>query len=435
MRLYLTKILISFYVFILKTKNSKKTSNRSVVFFNTHDRGGGAAKICFQLFNATTNAVFFVKEKRTSLDKVFEFEPDLWNRLGEYARGIERKQGIIDFGKIGLLKLMYNKYFKESSVVHLHNSHGYYLSFFAIQQVFRSKKVIWTLHDDYLLTGHCSFSMECDKWLLGCNKCPDLSIYPALQSDTTKMNQDEKLKCLLKIQPYIITPSKWLFEKVKTKYPFLKNVGLIYNGVDIDVFKPLNNTINIKQKYNIPVDKKVVLFVAELSLKNPFKGGDILLEIMENFKLDSSFVFLTVGGLDYNSNQIISLPYIQDDFSLSELYNAADVMLYPTKADNLPLVILESMACGTPVIASDIAGIPEIIDHKEDGYLIEKNNIREFINTINYYFDLPLTLRKQVSELARKKVTTKFSLKDMIKGYDSIYKLLGCVIVFQNLIE
>jgi len=424
MYLYIFEKIVSLYIkIIFFFKKNRKIETNLISFFNTHDKGGGAAKICFQIFKSHPNSVLFVKQKRTTEQEVFDFDSELWNRIGYYARKIEKKYGLIDFSKIGAIALIKNKRFIRSKIIHIHNNHGYYLSFLIIKYLFKNKKVIWTLHDDYILTGHCSFAMSCNKWVNGCNNCPDLSIYPKLDRDTTHINQLYKLNTLKKVQPYIITPSQWLADRVAEKYPFLKNIDVIYNGVDIDIFKPTSEILDLKIQNNIPINKKVILFIAELSVNNPFKGGDILMKIVHSFENKTEYIFLTIGGDSSEKySNVVSLQYINEDIKLAELYNIADVMLYPTKADNLPLVVLEAMACGTPVIASSIAGIPEIIEDGKDGYLVDNHDFKSYERVINSFFNLEKQDKLEISNKARNKIVEKFNIKKMINQYDSLYK-------------
>ncbi len=159
------------------------------------------------------------------------------------------------------------------------------------------------------------------------------------------------------------------------------------------------------------------------------------MKIVDSYLENSEFIFLTIGGI--NTEQypnVISLPYINEDVKLAELYNIADVMLYPTKADNLPLVVLESMACGTPVIASKIAGIPEIIDHSKNGYLVENTNFVDFVNSIEIFFNLLEEDKAAISKAAYEKIRNNFSLDLMIENYNSLYNslLLSWLIGFVN---
>ena len=414
--------IISIYILLFFRAN--KDVRNSVSYMNTFDIGGGAAKVCYQLFKNIPNSVLFVREKRSSNEQVVDFDPNLWSRIGQIARKIEKK-GIIDYGKLGALKLLHNQKFSSSKILHLHNTHGYYLSFLALKHIAVNKKIVWTLHDEYLLTGHCSSTIRCERWKLGCGICPDLQIYPALEVDTTRENQLEKKQFLKQIQPFIVTPSEWLAKRVEFIYPFLKNIHVIYNGVDVHIFKPTKNVTELKIKHNIPLQKFIVLFVAELSVANPFKGGDILIEIIQALTHRTDILFLTIGGNTSNYSNVISLPYITDEQIISELYSLSDVMLYPTKADNLPLVVLESMACGTPVIASNIGGISEIIEDKKNGFLITNNSKTEFMNSLLAFYAMSVGEKNGVSNAAIEKINQSFSLERMLNAYRILYKELG----------
>ena len=424
MKLYIVKKIISIYVFYLNTFNTrnKKTKEIKIAFFNTHDKGGGAARICNQLFDTFQNSIMFVKNKRQISDRIIEFDSDLWNRLGHYAREIERKKGILDFGKIGVLKLLSNINYQNASIIHLHNIHGYYFSIYALEKIVLKKRIIWTLHDEFIMTGHCSSSFNCNKWKIGCGNCPSLNVYPSLKTDTTQINLKEKISTIKKIKPYIVTPSKWLADRIQLQFPFLKNIEVIYNGVDNEVFKPYDK-IKTRLELGIPLDKKIVLFVAEFSTLNPFKGGDIIREIIAN----SAFFdvnFITIGGNNetYYQNHL-SYPYISNDIDLAKLYAACDVLLYPTQADNMPLVVLESMACGTPVIASKLGGIPEVI-RESNGLLIEDyKNTHAFEDGLNHFLSLS---NSKVEELRNNAVFTikeRFTITQMVSAYQRIYQL------------
>lgn len=414
--------IVSIYI-LLFLRTNKKARN-SVSYMNTFDIGGGAAKVCYQLFINIPNSVLFVREKRSSNEQVVVFDPNLWSRIGQIARKIEKK-GLLDYGKLGVLKLLHNLKFSNSKILHLHNTHGYYLSFLALKHIAVNKKIVWTLHDEYLITGHCSFTIRCERWKQGCGTCPDLKIYPPLELDTTIENQLEKKNFLKQIQPCIVTPSEWLAKRVEFTYPFLKKLHVIYNGVDVNIFKPTKNVAELKIKHNIPPQKFIVLFVAELSVANPFKGGDILIEIIQSLTHRTDILFLTIGGNTSDYSNVVSLPYIADEQIISELYSLSDIMLYPTKADNLPLVVLESMACGTPVIASDIGGISEIIDDKNNGYLISNNCKTEFINSLFTFYAMSDNEKNRVSTSAIEKIHQKFSLERMLSSYRTLYKELG----------
>jgi glycosyltransferase involved in cell wall biosynthesis len=416
---------IYFYFFNFSVKKEKVEKGR-VVYINTHDKGGGAAKVCNQLLNYFKKSSMFVLVKRTDQANIQDFDPRLWSRIGEYALRIEKKYGIIDFSKLGLIRLVNQVNFQKSEIVHLHNTHGYYISFLAMEVAFSSKKVVWTLHDDYMITGHCSFSMTCDKWKRGCENCSDLKIYPALDFDSAHINQIQKEILLKKIQPCIVTPSKWLENRVREKYPFLKNVQTIFNGVNTTIFFPIEDKKSLRTKYEIASDRKIILFIAELSTNNPFKGGEIVRSLLE-LDLPNDWLFITVGDKQVQSNNTnhFTFPYISSDAILNELYNLADVMIYPTKADNLPLVVLESMSCGIPVIASAIGGINEIIDDRIDGFLVQEFKLENYFKSLTEFFFLEEIFRNQISYNARVKILKLFDENKMYQSYSKLYDQLS----------
>jgi glycosyltransferase involved in cell wall biosynthesis len=426
MKLFFVRI-IEFYLFLYYKlslfKSKRFGKNTKISYINTHDKGGGAAKIAFQLFEKQADSVLFVGKKTTFNSNVFEIDSELWNRAGLFFRKIEQRYSLLDFSKIGWINILKFHSFTTSSIVHLHNIHGYFLSPVLLKILFKSKSVIWTLHDDFLLTGHCSSSMNCDKWKMNCGSCPDLDIYPKIEKDSTQFLSKYKVSILREINPIIVTPSKWLERKVRLKFPFLHKVITIHNGVDTNVFFPLPDKKRIRLKYSIPEESTVLLFVAELSTNNPFKGGEIIRELVMN-SLPENVVLITIGDKNVeavNSNHF-TFPYISEDQELNELYNIADIMLYPTQADNLPLVVLESMACGVPVIASNIGGISEIIDEKNDGFLVSDYTISDsFLATINYYMRLNNEDKKHLSMNARDNVLKNFSLEKMNDQYAKLY--------------
>ena len=337
--------------------------NKSILTVNTHDQSGGASKIAYQLASYCRTFFtyyFFTGIKKRNEDWIYEIPKMKDNALTSVLNDQERKGDWLDMSKLGALQLRKNKLFQEASVIHFHNLHGYYFSYALLPVLGKGKKVVWTLHDDHILTGHCSFTMKCERWKIGCGNCPSLEVYPSLKNDNTKSLLEWKKKWINQLNPIIISPSQWLADRVKMSYPSLSDVRVINNGVDIAVFVPRDKK-SLREELNLPEDKFLVLFVAEFSTDNPFKGGEIVREVISR-NSEEAICFITIGSEKKSvSSNHIEFPYISKDSELAKLYAACDVLFYPTNADNFPLVVLEAMSCGLPVIASSIAGIPEII--------------------------------------------------------------------------
>lgn len=272
-------------------------------------------------------------------------------------------------------------------IIHLHNLHGYYLNIGILFDYLKkvNKPVVWTLHDCWPFTGHCSYFdyADCSKWKVQCDNCPQKKEYPTCNIfDNSKRNYIAKKKIFTEIDNLtFVTPSKWLASKLSESFLSKYPVKVIYNGIDLNVFKPTEG--NFREKYNLQ-NKKIVLGVAQVWEKR--KGLTAFYDLAR--VLDSSYKIVLVG---LSEGQISSLP---DDImglsktnniqELLELYTTADVFVNPTLEDNFPTVNLESLSCGTPVITYDTGGSPEAIDDTS-GIVIRKgdiNALKEAIDSI-----------------------------------------------------
>ena len=408
----------------LSKSSTSANSLKNISVINTHSQGGGAAKVALEIIRESKysdSMHFFVKENSLSSKNIYEIEKTKPTRLIRWFQEMERIGGWLDFSFISPLNLLKNSYFQKSNIVHLHNLHGYYFSYAILPSLLKNKKVIWTLHDEQLITGHCSCTLSCDLWKKGCGNCPKLDTYPSIKIDTTKKMLAYKTRLLKKINPIVVCPSNWLAERVKVAYPFLKTVKMIPNGVDTTVFKPMDKN-TVRSKLGLPADAFLLLFAAELATKNPFKGGEVIENLIEKSTFENCY-FVTIGGeTSKKSDYHIPFGYISDQEKMAELYAASDLMLYPTRADNLPLVVLEAMSCGLPVIASSIGGIPEIINDSENGFLVSDYTFTALFEEILMKYRNFTEIEKHIlSEKARNTILNKFSLTKMGSAYDDLY--------------
>ncbi|MBP6754591.1 MAG: glycosyltransferase [Bacteroidia bacterium] len=404
-----------------------KFSKKSISIINTHDLTGGASKIAYQLTTNLKNEYkvhYFVSYKTLENNSILPIPKFNYDLIYSLLIKNAKKIGALDLAAFDSINLLKNNLFLESRIVHIHNLYENFFSPLLFNLVLKRKKVIWTLHDEGILTGHCSCTLGCNNWKVGCGDCPDLSIYPKIERDNTRINLKIKKRKINELNPIIVCPSHWLASRVKIAYPMIQKLVVIPNGVDTTIFKPLANKSELRSKFNIPQNKNVILFVAEYSTKNPFKGGDVIRKLIDLVE-EESIHFVTVGGNTENKfTNLTSIGYIKNQSELAEIYNACDVLVYPTRADNLPLVILESMSSGVPVIASNIGGISEIITDGVEGYLIEKYmDFNVFLSKLREFFHLPIHQKNNLSENARLKIVSNFSEDQMLEKYKSLYDL------------
>lgn len=269
------------------------------------------------------------------------------------------------------------------AVIHLHNLHGWFINLPILLKYIKKNniRVIWTLHDCWAFTGHCPHfeTADCEKWKSGCYNCPKYKEYPSSFFDDSKRMYNLKNKWFTGVKDLtIVTPSKWLADKVKES--FLKDypVKVINNGIDLSVFKPTES--DFRKKHNLE-DKFILLGVAFGWDKR--KGLDVFVELSK--RLDGNFQIVLVGTNDDIDKQlpdnIISIHRTANQKELAEIYTAADLFVNPTREENYPTVNMESLACGTPVLTFNTGGSPECID-ENCGIVVPKDDIEVLHNEI-----------------------------------------------------
>ena len=290
----------------------------------------------------------------------------LTDKAGHYSKGATEK----------LIKQI-KEY--DPDIIHLHNLHGYYINVPMLFDYLKDagKPVVWTLHDCWAYTGHCCYySMAgCEKWKThGCSKCPQKKAYPAsIFKDNSSKNFSEKNQMFHSVKNlHLVCVSKWLDNELKAS--FLKDIPsiVIYNGIDTSVFKPSSG--NFRIKYNVG-DKRIVLGVA--STWDTRKGLADFIELSKI--LDERYKIVLIG---LNDKQKASLPdnmigigRTDGPKELAEIYSASNVLFNASVEETFGLPNVESLACGTPVVAYNCTGIPETMT-ENDGYIVEPHDLK-----------------------------------------------------------
>jgi glycosyltransferase involved in cell wall biosynthesis len=227
----------------------------------------------------------------------------------------------------------------------------------------------------------------------------------------------------------IVTPSKWLHDLAVQSPVFSgKKIYQVYNGIDPNVFFP-GNKLQSRQKLKIAPDTPVIIFMSHfLTRKNPWKGGTDLLEILSriNKKTTRKITLLMLGEgthhdlAGFSNLDIVYTGYLREDAAVRECLQAADLFIYPTRADNLPNVLVESIACGTPCITFNVGGNAEIVRHDHNGIIIEPFDFDAFARrALDLLNDENKLLRFSANCL---QVTQEnFLLNKMVNEYYSIF--------------
>jgi glycosyltransferase involved in cell wall biosynthesis len=349
-------------------------------------------------------------------------------RLATHPRTFaSRRRGLEDFDFPGTAGCI-DRLDARPDVVHGHNLQGDYFDLRALIAISSSVPTMITLHDMWLLTGHCAYSLGCERWKSGCGDCPDLDLDPPIQRDATRDNLRRKHDVVAQSALHVITPSHWLSEQVTSSLlgPFIKSLRVIPNGVDTSVFRP-GRRAAARAELGLRADAHVVLLTTG-SLGSMWKDDRMLKDAVRRLsaaRSDRPIEFLAVGrdSAVLQGSATRPIPYQHDRRAMASYFQAADVYLHAARADTCPLAVLEAMACGTPVVASRIGGIPEQIDSRV-GVLVRAHDGGEMAQAAERLLGDD-GVRSAMGDAAAATVTEKFTLDRQVDAYLAMYREIG----------
>ena len=311
---------------------------------------------------------------------------------------------------------------KSADIIHLHWVVDGFLS---VDQIAGLRSpLVWTLHDMWPFTGGCHYAGACDSYEKECGRCPQLGSSKA--HDLSHKMLTRKAKAWDGIKMTIVTPSQWLADCARKSVLFKdKRVEVIPNGIDTDIYKPMEKS-SCRRMLGLPENRALVLFGAVNATGDPRKGFNLLQEALSHLPQDTN-IELVVFGADASAKRpALNLPVhclgkINDDAALAGLYSAADVVVVPSREDNLPNVAMEALACGTPCVAFAVGGIPDMVDHQTNGYLAGADDPMDLTHGIQWV--LQRSDRYDfLSKNARLKVESLFSLNKVASRYLGLYR-------------
>ena len=323
------------------------------------------------------------------------------------------------FNRMGTRRLIREMERFQPDVVHLHNLHGGYLHVETLFRYLKKKNlpVVWTLHDCWPFTGHCAYFdySGCTRWLTTCHDCPQKTSYPiCFGLDQSRRNHQRKRKAFAGLSNLtMVTPCRWLQEHLSRSHMGHYPTQVIYNGVDLTAFAPTPS--DIRQRHGLSDGQLILSVAAEWDER---KGLRYLTEAAA--KLGPDYHFVVIG---LSPEQIASLPEnmlgIQHTANVQELaqwYTAADCFAFPSMEDNMPMVNLEALACGTPIAGFRTGGAPEAID-PATGIMVDKADVDALCDAIRTLG--PKTPQRVEACLQR---AQRFDAKRTFEDYLDLYR-------------
>ena len=309
----------------------------------------------------------------------------------------------------------------QPDIVHLHWIAGGMLRIEDIAKI--KAPIVWTMHDMWPFTGGCHYDEDCAGYKSNCVGCKVLNTVSS-RSLSHKVYNRKKKTFDKKRNITVVGLSRWLMSAAQSSSLFFQFDHVnIPNPIDSITFSPIDKQI-ARQLLNIPLDKKLVLFGAMAATRDPRKGFNQLSQALK--LLATKDCELLVFGANQPQNQpdfkqkTHYLGQLHDDLSLRVIYSAADVMVVPSLQENLSNAILESLACGLPVVGFNVGGNQDLIDHKNNGYLAEPFDIDDLAKGVDWV--LSTSNYPYLCYNARQKILKEFDSNVVVNQYIKLYQ-------------
>jgi glycosyltransferase involved in cell wall biosynthesis len=310
---------------------------------------------------------------------------------------------------------------KRPELLHLHNLHGGYFDLRVLPDLSSRQPTVVTMHDEWLYTGHCAYTLDSERWLQGCGSCPHLDSYPALRVDGTAANWRRKARLHGRSRLHVVCPSAWLLERARRSMlaPAIASARVIPNGVDLDLFSP-GDRAEARARVGLAQSANVLVFAAQGARTNPFKDFETLRGALALLGPPVIAIALGEAGEDEHlgSVRLCSEPFAERD-RVATYLRAADVYVHATRADNHPLAVLEALACGVPVVSSDVGGIKEQLTD-ETGVLVEGGDAAALARGVESLL-ADGELRARMGAAAAADARDRFSLDRQVDAYLQLY--------------
>jgi glycosyltransferase involved in cell wall biosynthesis len=412
-----------------------------VLHLNTYENNGGAGRACGRLVKALRAEGL---EADIRVNYSFEKQP----QTPSFSRGVLGKaitafkiiaERMLTKLSVRSVKIPFSipyfgrdiswyKEVKNADILHLHWLNHAFMRPQDVAQLRKlNKPIVWTFHDSNAFTGGCHVRYACTNFEQECGNCPVLK--SAGPNDLSHRIWKDKALAYAGLNLHIVAPSNWMAKSVKrSKLLGTSPVSVIPNTLDTSTFRP-HDKVAARKALGLSPDTLLILSGFMPSKNDKHKGTPYLLEALELFSQEdnSKAKLLIFGNRDVQSMpdfpiKATFLGTINDDEKLALAYSAADAFISPSLEDNLPNTVMESLACGTPVVAFTTGGIPDMVDHLQNGYLATYGSAADLAAGLDWVYQHPD--RKTLNQQARAKVESQFAEKVIAQQHIELYQSL-----------
>ncbi len=437
-----------------------------ILFVNTNDISGGAARAAMRIMRGVqqsgVEARMFVKDKYSKSPDVIPlstYTPSSNWLLDIFKWVIQKFKNRYHLFKWYPYKRTKQNVFMSDlrhtdihgalqkmdyDIVHLHWINNRFLDICELAKI--HKPIVWTLHDSWPFCGVCHYFLDCEKYQTHCGACPMLG--SRKERDLAYEVFEKKMEAYKDLNLHIVTPSRWLGNSAKKsallgRFP----VHVIPNCIDTDLFRPLvkdeirviaerqENAV-VRRVFSEATQEKglakpLILFGAMNAATDRIKGFASLLSalrLLDNQGFDAQLMVFGANAqelpMKFEHIDVTFVGYIHDSRILAAIYTVADVMVVPSLTENLSNAIMESLSCGTPVVAFGIGGNSDMIEHKQNGYLAAEHDSKDLAKGIEWC--LQHNGNGALSKNARKKVLDNYTIDIVTEQYKNLYQSILC---------
>ncbi len=413
-----------------------------VLVVNTADEGGGTERVAWLLFKSLQqrqmDAWMVVGRKSSDDPRVIPIYASpfidyrqydtFWHRqTNPTLREIENRIGLETY------RYPYSERLLEITgsppdIVLACNLHGGYFDLKALAALSQRIPVAVRPGDAWLTTGHCAVPATCERWRSGCGRCPDLARTPAIRHDLTRINWRRKRRVYRSARWSVIAPSAWQLNRLDRS--ILRHAQgsryIIRNGVDQSCFQP-GSRDDARQALGLARDRLIGLVVANLGRDNPSKDFATLFGALGRLSQQSTQPPLDVvvvgrgqASETFGAVTVHHRPHMGSPIRLASYYQAADFLINPTYEETFSNVTAEAMSCGIPVLASNVAAVPEIVIDMQTGLLVAPADVEALTAALSLLLR-DGDLRQKLSMTAAVYAQQEFSLERMTDRYLEVF--------------
>ena len=391
---------------------------------NTTTTGGGAARAAYRLYEGMQQygedagissfykALYGTTENPSAYQKIRRFSERLLTKsmTKKSASYFSLTSPLPDRLKSQLV----------ADIIHLHWINGW-MHYRTLASL--NIPIVWTLHDMWLFTGGCHYDQECAQYQETCAACPMVRFSAAVRQQWT-----HKKSVFQQLNLTVITPSHWLADAARRSC-LLENVPVhvIPNGLDLEAFKP-QDPKSARQALGLHENAKVLLVGAVNVEQDSRKGLDLLQDALKHSSLQNleHVVVLVLGGDAKAQDTIGNITvqhtgFLKEDAALQQAFCAADVVVLPSRQENLANMLAESLACGTPVAGFDIGGNKDLIHHEKTGWLSPAFDTEHLAHGLAHILSAPAE-QQALSQQSRLLAEEMLCLEKVTKQHIGVYE-------------